>query len=143
MRLLAPLIVAFFMIGPARAQVERYVLNDVSQFLDACRDALKNPEQHGFLDAMHYASCFGYVTGVAASLTQNCIDAHSEMWTEDSSTFLTAYGIRPDGYSNEELVKTVIKFAEDNPNLWNEGLYQIVWSGLRNAAPCPQLAAKR
>lgn len=108
--------------GAASAADARF---DGNELLGQCQQYIRFMESEVNFDYIDAGRCSGFVQGVGSSTS-----LYSE-FIPSKLKFCT-----PDGATNSQLVRIVVKYLKDNPKTLNDDKTVLVWRALLEAYPC-------
>jgi hypothetical protein len=108
--------------GAAMAADARF---DGNELLPQCQSYIKLIDGEKTNDFFSAGVCAGFVQGVS-----NTVYFYSDEVKKNQKF------CKPDGVTNAQLVRIVVKYLKDNPKDLNEGRMTLVWTALMDAYPC-------
>jgi hypothetical protein len=110
------------MLGSSVAMAEG---RDGNELLTQCQSYIKmidGERNYTYIDA---GACGGFIQGF-----NGAVQFYSEVLKKDDKYCI------PDGVTNAQLGRIVVKYLKDNPKELNESRVTLVWLALRDAYPC-------
>lgn len=98
---------------------------DGNELLGQCQQFIKAADSEVNFNRVDAGVCGGFVQGVNSTVFFLSGDL------ENDAKFCT-----PDGVTNGQLVRIVVKYLKDNPKLLNNSRAGLVWFALKDAYPC-------
>lgn len=98
---------------------------DGNELLAQCQQYLKAADSESNYDRIDAGLCTGFLQGVLGAFTF----LREEL--ENDSKFCV-----PNGVTNVQTARIVVKYLKDNPKLLNLNRTGLVWSALKDAYPC-------
>lgn len=108
--------------GAAMAAESRF---DGNELLQQCQSYIKLVDGEKTNDFFSAGVCAGFIQGVSST-----VYFYSEEVKKDLRF------CKPDGVTNAQLVRIVVKYLKDNPKDLNEGRMTLAWTALMIAYPC-------
>lgn len=110
------------MLGSGGAQAADY---DGNSLLLQCQQYIKAADSEKNYDRVDAALCLGFLQGVQSSFSFLSDDLKEE-----------AKFCLPNGVTNGQITRIVVKYLKDNPKLLNKNRMGLVWLALTDAYPC-------
>lgn len=98
---------------------------DGNELLTQCQSYIKLIDDEKNYSSVNAGACGGFVQGVDST-----VQFYSEVLKKDEK-YCT-----PDGVTNTQIVRVVVKFLKDNPQILNKNKTSLVWMALMDAYPC-------
>lgn len=99
--------------------------DDGNYLLEQCQSFIKLVDSERDYIAVNAGACGGFVQGVSDTIYFLGDELPKE-----------AKFCEPNGTTNTQLVRIVVKYLKDNPKLLNTSKTSLVWSALQDAYPC-------
>ncbi|PMZ76949.1 Rap1a/Tai family immunity protein [Pseudomonas sp. FW305-70] len=120
--LMAVAVVGMLGSGAVIAATPRY---DGNELLGQCQQYIRAADGEASFNQVDAGVCAGYVQGV-----ESTVGFYSDDLANDAKFCV------PNGVTNGQLVRIVVKYLKDNPKQLNLTRTGLVWSALKDAYPC-------